>query len=55
MLTPQDGATLVRWTMHGDMGRNPLWHWMVPLMDGMVGKDFDEGLAALKALAERGG
>ena len=51
-LAPQDGATLVRWTMQGDMGRNPLWHWMVPLMDRMVGKDFDEGLAALKTLAE---
>ena len=48
-----DGAgTQVRWTMVGNMGANPLWRWMGLFADGMVGKDFDAGLARLKALAE---
>jgi uncharacterized protein YndB with AHSA1/START domain len=45
-------GTRVTWTMNGDMGRNPLYRWMALFMDGMVGKDFDAGLANLKALAE---
>ena len=37
-----------------DMGMNPIGRWMGLTMDGMVGKDFDTGLASLKALAEKG-
>ena len=48
-----DGGTRVTWTMNGNMGRNPLFRWMALFADGMVGKDFDEGLAQLKALAEK--
>ncbi len=51
--SPEGAGTRVTWTMNGDMGRNPLYHWMALMMDGMVGKDFDEGLAALKVLAEK--
>lgn len=47
------GGTQVAWTMHGNMGRNPLFRWMALFADGMVGKDFDEGLAQLKVLAEK--
>jgi uncharacterized protein YndB with AHSA1/START domain len=50
---PKGGATRVTWTMNGDMGANPLYHWFALGADGMVGKDFDEGLAGLKAIAER--
>jgi len=39
--------------MNGDMGRNPVYHWFALAADGMVGKDFDEGLAGLKAAAEK--
>jgi uncharacterized protein YndB with AHSA1/START domain len=50
-----DGAgTRVTWTMNGDLGRNPLVRWMTLFMDRLVGKDFDAGLANLKALAEAG-
>jgi hypothetical protein len=50
---PQAGGTRVTWTMDGDMGRNPLMHWMALAMDRMVGPDFDAGLANLKVLAEQ--
>lgn len=53
LLTPEGSGTRVTWTMNGDMGRNPLLHWLALMMDGMVGKDFDAGLASLKALAEK--
>lgn len=46
-------GTRVTWVMNGDMGKNPLFHWMALMSDRMVGKDFEEGLAQLKALAEK--
>ena len=46
-------GTRVAWTMQGDTGRNPLMHWMALAMNSMVGKDFETGLANLKALAEK--
>jgi len=49
---PENAGTRVRWTMNGDMGRNPLLHWMALFMDKMVGPDFEAGLANLKQLAE---
>ncbi len=51
--TASEGGTGVAWTMNGNMGRNPLFRWMTLFADRMVGKDFDEGLAQLKALAEK--
>jgi uncharacterized protein YndB with AHSA1/START domain len=50
---PADAGTRVTWTMNGDMGRNPLHHWFALGADRMVGKDFAEGLAGLKAVAEK--
>lgn len=50
---PDGSATRVTWTMNGDMGGNPLFHWMALMADGMVGEDFDAGLAGLKDAAER--
>ena len=52
--TPEGGGTRVAWTMNGDMGASPVARWFTLFMDGMVGKDFDAGLANLKALAEKG-
>lgn len=46
-------STRVTWTMNGDMGSNPLYHWVALMADGMVGKDFEAGLAGLKAVAEK--
>src|SRR5450755_2562968 len=49
---PRGQATRVIWTMYGDMGKNPLYHWMALGANGMVGKDFSEGLGGLKVAAE---
>jgi hypothetical protein len=50
-LDPEGGATRVTWTMSGT--RNVLLAIMGKLFfDGMVGKDFEKGLAKLKAAAE---
>jgi uncharacterized protein YndB with AHSA1/START domain len=46
-------GTRVTWTMDGNMGSNILFRWMTLFVDGMVGKDFEGGLANLKALAEK--
>jgi uncharacterized protein YndB with AHSA1/START domain len=50
---PNGGGTTVTWVMNGDMGRNPLFHWMALFADSMVGQDFEGGLASLKAVAEK--
>ena len=50
---PQGASTHVTWAMNGDMGKNPVYHWMALAMDSMIGKDFVEGLAGLKAIAEK--
>ena len=52
-LAPAGTGTRVTWTMNGDMGKNPLFHWMALMADGMVGKDFEAGLAGLKEVAEK--
>ena len=51
--TPEGSGTRVTWTMNGDMGRNPLYHWFALAADSMVGKDFEAGLARLKQVAEK--
>jgi hypothetical protein len=52
VLTPAAGGTDVTWTMTGR--RNPVMGLMGKLyFDKAVAKDFDKGLAALKAEAER--
>ena len=53
MLQAAGSGTQVVWLMNGDMGRNPLFRWMTLFVDGMVGKDFEAGLANLKAVAEK--
>jgi uncharacterized protein YndB with AHSA1/START domain len=53
LFEPRGAGTRVTWTMNGDMGKNPLFHWFALAADSMVGKDFDEGLAGLKTAAEK--
>lgn len=51
-LEPQGDATTVTWAMHGPQ---PLMGKVMAVcvnMDRMLGKDFEAGLAAMKALAE---
>lgn len=54
VLVPEGAGTRLTWSNQGDMGANPLMHWMAAAMDRMVGPDFEAGLAGLKALAEKG-
>lgn len=52
-LTPQGENTLVTWTMNGPM---PFMFKIMNVfrsMDSMIGKDFDKGLAQMKAVAEK--
>jgi hypothetical protein len=42
----------VAWTMNGDMGRSPLFHWIALFADRLVGADFGAGLANLKAAVQ---
>jgi uncharacterized protein YndB with AHSA1/START domain len=50
---PAGNATRVTWTNRGDVGGNPLKHFLAAAMDRMVGPDFEKGLASLKQLAEK--
>jgi uncharacterized protein YndB with AHSA1/START domain len=52
-LEPSGNATRVTWSNAGDVGANPLKHYLAAMMDRMVGPDFEAGLANLKALAEK--
>ncbi len=52
-LEPSGDATKITWTNSGDVGGNPLKHYLAAMMDRMVGPDFEAGLANLKTLAEK--
>jgi hypothetical protein len=45
-------GTLVTWSMHSDMGPNPLFRWVGLLLDGFVGKDYEKGLQNLANITE---
>ena len=52
-LTPKGDSTTVSWVIHGPM---PYISKVISIfcsMDSMIGKDFDEGLANLKAVVEK--
>lgn len=50
-----DGAgTKVTWGLDSDMGAGPIGRLFGPMMDGMIGPDYETGLASLKKLAEAG-
>jgi uncharacterized protein YndB with AHSA1/START domain len=53
VLAPKDGGTDVTWTMRGPSPYLSKLMDTVVGMDRLVGKDFDAGLANLKAAAER--
>lgn len=53
-IEPAGSGVRVSWTNEGEMGTNPVNRWFGLLMDRMVGKDFEAGLANLKKLAEGG-
>lgn len=52
-LAAEGSGTRVTWTIDGDIGTNPLMRWFALGADALIGKDFAEGLAGLKTLAEK--
>lgn len=52
-LAPEGESTKVTWTIHGPMPYISKLMSLFFSMDGMIGKDFESGLASLKAVAER--
>ncbi len=51
---PVAGGTEVVWDFNSDAGNNPFMRYMGLMMESFVGKDYEKGLANLKALCERG-
>lgn len=51
--TPEGSGTRVSWTTDGNLGGNPLYHWLAFFADPLMGPDFDAGLANLKSVAEK--
>jgi uncharacterized protein YndB with AHSA1/START domain len=52
ILEPAGSGTLVVWTLDSDLGLNPIARYFGMMMDGLVGPDYERGLARLKAAAE---
>ena len=54
-LVAEDGGTRVTWSMDSAHGYNPVNRWFGAfLLDSVVGKDYEKGLAKLKAVLESG-
>ena len=53
VLTPSGDSTGVTWTMEGPSTFVTKLMGVFVSMDSMIGKDFDKGLAAMKAVAEK--
>lgn len=51
-LSPEGAGTKVVWGMDSDLGANPFAHYFGLIIPGMVGKDYEKGLASLKNLLE---
>ncbi len=51
-LTPKGEATTVVWGFDTDLGFNPVARYFGMMMDGMVGPDYEAGLAKLKKVVE---
>lgn len=51
-LTADGRATKVAWGIEVDLGMNPVSRYFGLMFDGMIGKDFEKGLAGLKTFAE---
>lgn len=51
-LKPADGGVALTWRFETDLGDDLLARWFGLLFDSMIGADYEQGLAALKALAE---
>jgi uncharacterized protein YndB with AHSA1/START domain len=54
VLEPTGGGTRVTWSMTGQITLMTRLFGLFVNMDKMIGKDFEDGLAAMKAVAEAG-
>lgn len=54
-LEPVTNGTRVVWTFETRLGSNPLLRWFGLVLDGMLGADFEVGLAKLADLAQQPG
>lgn len=52
VIKPTDTGSHVTWSFDCDMGMNPIGRFFGGLMDGMLGPDYEKGLAKLKEVAE---
>lgn len=55
LLEPEGTGTKVTWVLDSELPPNPVARWMGLALDGLIGKDYEEGLARLKAKVEGGG
>ncbi len=51
-LIPDGEGTRVIWGLNTDMGAGPVGRWVGLMMDGMIGPDYETGLARLQAAVE---
>ncbi len=51
-LAPEGTGTKLTWSMDVDLGMNPIARYFGLGFEGMIGRDFDKGLALLKTFAE---
>jgi len=51
-LTPGVGTTIITWGFEADYGINIVGRYFAPMLGGVVARDYQDGLAALKDLAE---
>jgi carbon monoxide dehydrogenase subunit G len=51
-VVPQDGGTLVTWGFEHDHGLNLVGRYMAPLLSGVLRREHEHALAALRELAE---
>jgi hypothetical protein len=52
IFVPTSEGTKLTWTMDSDVGMNPVAKYFGLMMDNMVGKSYEKGLANLKGLTE---
>lgn len=53
-LVPEGDGTSVTWNFSSDLGMNPIARWFGLMIGPAVEKDYEQGLAKLKAAVEKG-
>ncbi len=51
-LAPEGDGTRIQWAFDTDLGMNPIARYFGLMFDGLIGADYERGLASLKELAE---